>query len=647
MGGGTTSVVASTGGAGGPAPLAGRPDAVARRVAQRRRPLVAPLALLVLVTAALVVVLAVLARGVPVGPSEDDEELGSGADHGAAAPVPPVNGGPPVEGDDGVAVPPVPPAPRPFSRVTLLHMYNGVSFFRRLGALTGANKARYAARHGYEFVSHTPDGTVGLYNPVDCGAPPPDGGAVVRRPASETAMGCFTERADFSIDTGRRATFGKLHLARAACVSRPNGWLLWSDADAMVINQSVPVESLIDDAVDFMVTADWLMVQAGVFLVKCSEWGLALLAAAEGDRKFDRASALDQSALQAVLDGQIQLPGEAGTTPPSAHVRWLPKRVLDVYGEEYVPGDFLVHFAGKLYEATEAGLWSIARQFELLSTADEVDDVAAFFATRYLLNAFSGTCVKGLGQKRECKPSDPRRVRLGEPLSALAQSPKGRYRHVGMRYAWLAAWTDKYDVPGWDARTSPLAVGAVAAAAAASAAADGGPLDGGGGTGGTGHAGAAAGWGNVSRGHGGGGGGSGGGGGGSGAAAGGWAPDDGGGADGAAAGDVEQLQEPDDGLLDAGQSVGKGGGRGGAPAGAGDDELGGGKGVRQAAGVDGGARAKAGANADGVGGDEGAAVVGTEGGWAKWAVIGVLLVGIVVAARVLAAQRRKSPDKAL
>jgi len=463
MGGGTTSVVASTGGAGGPAPLAGRPDAVARRLAQRRRPLVAPLVLLVLVTAALVVVLAVLARGVPVGPSEDDEELGSGADHGAAAPVPPVNGGPPVEGDDGVAVPPVPPAPRPFSRVTLLHMYNGVSFFRRLGALTGANKARYAARHGYEFVSHTPDGTVGLYNPVDCGAPPPSGGAVVRRPASETAMGCFTERADFSIDTGRRATFGKLHLARAACVSRPNGWLLWSDADAMVINQSVPVESLIDDAVDFMVTADWLMVQAGVFLVKCSEWGLALLAAAEGDRKFDRASALDQSALQAVLDGQIQLPGEAGTTPPSAHVRWLPKRVLDVYGEEYVPGDFLVHFAGKLYEATEAGLWSIARQFELLSTADEVDDVAAFFATRYLLNAFSGTCVKGLGQKRECKPSDPRRVRLGEPLSALAQSPKGRYRHVGMRYAWLAAWTDKYDVPGWDARTSPLAVGAVAA----------------------------------------------------------------------------------------------------------------------------------------------------------------------------------------
>ena len=602
-----------------------------------------PLALLVLVTAALVVVLAVLARGVPVGPNEDDEELAGGADHGDAAPVPPVNGGPPVEADDGLAVPPAPPAPRPFSRVTLLHMYNGVSFFRRLGSLTGANKARYAERHGYEFVSHTPDGTVGLYTPVDCGAPPPGGGAVVRRPASETAMGCFTERTDFSIDKERQATFGKLHLARAACVSRPNGWLLWSDADAMVINQSVPVETLIDDAVDFMVTADWLMLQAGVFLVKCSEWGLALLTAAEGDRKFDRASALDQSALQAVLDGQIQLPGEAGTTPLSAHVRWLPKRVLDVYGEEYVPGDFLVHFAGKLYEATEAGLWSIARQFELLSTADHVEDVAAFFKTRYLLNAFSGTCVKGVGQKRECKPSDPRRVRLGEPLSALAQSPKGRYRHVGLRYAWLAAWTDKYDVPGWDARASPLPVGAVAAAAAAVA--DGGPLDDGG-TGGTGRAGSSSGWGNGSRGDGGGGGGGGGGSGG-GAAAGGWAPDDVDGADGAAAGDAEQLQEPDDGLLDAGPSVGKGGARGGAPAGERDDDLDEGEGVRQAAGVEGGAGGKAGANADGVDGEEGAAVVGTEGGWAKWVVIGVLLGGIVVAARVLAAQRRKSPDKAL
>eukprot|EP00168_Porphyra_purpurea_P014880 TRINITY_DN4395_c0_g1_i1.p2 TRINITY_DN4395_c0_g1~~TRINITY_DN4395_c0_g1_i1.p2 ORF type:complete len:177 (-),score=63.47 TRINITY_DN4395_c0_g1_i1:287-817(-) len=169
-------------------------------------------------------------------------------------------------------------------------------------------------------------------------------------------MGCFTERTDFSIDTERRATFGKLHLARAACVSRPNGWLLWSDADAMVVNQSVPLEALIDDAVDFMVTADWLMVQAGVFLVKCSEWGLALLAAAEEDRQFDRASALDQSALQAVLDGHVQLPGAAGATPVSAHVRWLPKRVLDVYAEEYVPGDFFGPLCGQVVRGHRGGV---------------------------------------------------------------------------------------------------------------------------------------------------------------------------------------------------------------------------------------------------------------------------------------------------
>ncbi|KAK1868337.1 hypothetical protein I4F81_010826 [Pyropia yezoensis] len=339
-------------------------------------------------------------------------------------------------------------------------MYNGVSFFRRLGALTGANKARYAARHGYEFVAHTPAGTVGLWEAVTCpdaatgdGGGVPPGGPVTRRPVSDTEVGCFVPRSGFTIDKARRPTFGKLHLARAACVGRANGWLLWSDADAMVVNQSVPVETLIDDAADFLVTADWLMLQAGVFLVKCSEWGLSLLAAAEEDRKYDRASALDQSALQAVLDGDIPLPplaGESAPSPVDRHVRWLPKRVLDVYAEEYIPGDFLVHFAGKLYEATEAGLWSIARQFELLSRLDDVADIASFFDTRYLLNAFSGTCVKGRGQRGECKPDDPRRVRLAEPLSSLARSPDGgRYRHVGLRYFWLAGWKDKHDKPGW------------------------------------------------------------------------------------------------------------------------------------------------------------------------------------------------------
>lgn len=50
--------------------------------------------------------------------------------------------------------------------VALLHMHDGAPFFLRLGALTLANKRRYAERHGYEMVAHVPEGTDGLFLPV-------------------------------------------------------------------------------------------------------------------------------------------------------------------------------------------------------------------------------------------------------------------------------------------------------------------------------------------------------------------------------------------------------------------------------------------------------------------------------------------------
>ncbi|GAB0493972.1 hypothetical protein MMPV_005260 [Pyropia vietnamensis] len=610
------------------------------RVATPRQRLTGPVgavrvAALVAAAVAVVAVTAALVRGAPLTSGGAGGGVGGGGASGQSAlddpRPPPADGAASAAAAAGVSDMPgasvILPSPPP--RVTLLHMYDGASYFGRLGALTGANKARYASRHGYEFVGHTPSGTVGLWEAVPCvtAAAATVGGSVTRRPISDTEMGCFVPRLDFGIDTSRRPTFGKLHLARAACVGRANGWLLWSDADAMVINQSVPIETLIDDAADFVVTADWLMLQAGVFLVKCSEWGMSLLAVAEEDRKYDKARALDQSALQAVLDGNIPLPPLAGEDAPSPldrHVRWLPKRVLDVYAEEYVPGDFVVHFAGKLYEATEAGLWSIARQFELLSRLDDVADIDAFFSTHYLLNAFSGTCVQARGQPRECKPDDPRRVRLGEPLSSLARSPEGRYRHVGLRYFWLSGWKDKYDTPGWDQRVAPLAVGATAAVVPQGTASVAVPSGG--------HAAAADGAATVSEGD-------------------------------------TPFQEPEDGLVEVGPGAG-----GHGPSGiGGDSSNGGGSGEDGAPAEDGAVRQQGDSgdsdvvaqhpdfDTDGTGrgvdpdeddvdGDESdtkGEMGGNEGGWVKWVVIGVLVAGMAGASRVLVMRRRKSPNKAL
>lgn len=152
-------------------------------------------------------------------------------------------------------LPEQPPAtPSEPRKIVLLHMYDGVSFFARLGKLTEQNKRRYAERHGYDFVLSTPQHTTGIYKQLDCKV---HHDLVESGP--DAAGKCWGADRDFDIDHSRAPTFGKIKLALSACSGRDDAWLLWSDADAMIINQSVPLESIIDDGYDFILAYDWLV----------------------------------------------------------------------------------------------------------------------------------------------------------------------------------------------------------------------------------------------------------------------------------------------------------------------------------------------------------------------------------------------------
>lgn len=131
----------------------------------------------------------------------------------------------------------------------------------------------------------------------------------------------------------------------------------------------------------------------------------------------------------------------------SSHIKTLPKHVINVYTEEYRPGDFLVHMAGKLYEATVEGAVAITRQFDVLSRQENPKAVEAFFTTRYLLNAYSGHCrlpKEDYEMKNYCPPTDDRRSKLDQPM--LAMSVPDRYQHAGIRRVSLMGWKDKWDV---------------------------------------------------------------------------------------------------------------------------------------------------------------------------------------------------------
>lgn len=327
----------------------------------------------------------------------------------------------------------------------LLHLHDNAPFFGELGALTMANKRRYCERHGYDFATWSPNGITGLWEAAPC-----DDARAEKNPhyktyradkddgRSEAPPECVTRDRSFAIDS-RAPTFGKIKLTLAACRTRPDYWALWSDADAMIVNQSVALESLIDDKFDVMLSVDWLMLNAGVILFKCSKWTQSFLERVYAAREFDEARALDQSAFQHFLD----------TEPDSSsHVKRIPKYSINVYAEEYRPGDFLLHMAGKLYEMTTAGATAVAHQFDVLSTVDDIEDVESFFQSPYVLTRYSGVCDVTEGNPNECLPEDNRRLKLKEPL--ISMSSPNRYRHVGLRYYWLGDWKDEYDVEGWN-----------------------------------------------------------------------------------------------------------------------------------------------------------------------------------------------------
>ena len=273
---------------------------------------------------------------------------------------------------------------------------------------------------------HTPHETSGLLKPAECSE-----GTIKR---GDT---CYTSN-DFQLDP-RAPTFGKIKLALEACKGRDDYWLLWSDADALIVNQTMSLLDVVDDAYDLIVSNDWFMLNAGVMLYRCSDWNIKFLERVYAAREFDKALALDQSAFHQFLQEEDVLP----------HVKHLPKHAINVYTEEYRPGDFILHFAGKLYEATPWGIGDIARQFDVLSRVDEQEKIAYFFNTRYLLNYFSGTCVMGDPKQdpnRECNPHDERRLKLPEPLGSF--SYPNRYRQLEYRNPRLKHWKDPYDIPG-------------------------------------------------------------------------------------------------------------------------------------------------------------------------------------------------------
>ncbi|KAI5195203.1 hypothetical protein E4T39_08343 [Aureobasidium subglaciale] len=141
-------------------------------------------------------------------------------------------------------------------------------------------------------------------------------------------------------------------------------WLLWVDADTIMLNPYVPLELFLPpspqfDDVHLLVTNDWNGLNNGVFPVRINQWAVELFSAIISSRYYKPDQDLtfrDQSAMDTLLKDKKF----------AAHTVEAPQRWFNAYQGEHnetlAPyqvrrGDFLVHFAGVINRDERILFW--------------------------------------------------------------------------------------------------------------------------------------------------------------------------------------------------------------------------------------------------------------------------------------------------
>ncbi|KAH0264677.1 glycosyltransferase family 34 protein, partial [Aureobasidium melanogenum] len=141
-------------------------------------------------------------------------------------------------------------------------------------------------------------------------------------------------------------------------------WLLWVDADTIMLNPYVPLEIFLPpspqfDDVHLLVTNDWNGLNNGVFPVRVNQWAVELFSAIISSRYYNPDQDLtfrDQSAMNLLLKDKKF----------AAHTVDAPQRWFNAYQGEHnetlAPyqvrrGDFLVHFAGVINRDERIPFW--------------------------------------------------------------------------------------------------------------------------------------------------------------------------------------------------------------------------------------------------------------------------------------------------
>lgn len=186
-------------------------------------------------------------------------------------------------------------------KIAIISLYD--ENYRPIGKYSDRNKKQYSVKHGYDFIVY--------HKVLD----------KTRPPAWSKILALLNHLKDYD-------------------------WLYWSDADSLIMNMAIKLESLIDNNFNMIISreVDCRNLNTGSFLIKNCIWSEKLLQRVYKQSNFINHRWWEQAALQFVFEQDPSL---------LAKVKVLHQRALNshlLFGQApegfFKDGDFVLHFYG-------------------------------------------------------------------------------------------------------------------------------------------------------------------------------------------------------------------------------------------------------------------------------------------------------------
>lgn len=144
------------------------------------------------------------------------------------------------------------------------------------------------------------------------------------------------------LDPTRPIAWSKIVFVQKIMEEHSYKWIFWTDADSLIMNTNIPLENFIDNDFNFVISRAHTWVNSGEFFIKNCDWSKNYLKTVYAHEEYINDGAWEQTAIVHELNNPEFKP----------YIKIIPQRAInsrlpfDWTGVSYLPGDFIIHFAG-------------------------------------------------------------------------------------------------------------------------------------------------------------------------------------------------------------------------------------------------------------------------------------------------------------